>query len=83
MPTLIKYLPVYIEVTGLIKGSVTALFACSIRCGVQAANLFTRILLNSGVILFQWTLLLRLLGIVHACLVADNIAVGHFTLGRA
>ena len=79
MSALIKYHPVDIEVTGLVEGSFTALFACSIRCGAN----FVRILFNRVVILFVWTLLRRPLGTVHACLVANNIAVGHVTLGSA
>ena len=80
MPAFVKYHSVDIEVTSLVKGSVTALFACSIWCCVGHLSW---ILLNSVIVLFPWTWPRRLLGIMHACLVANNVAVGHFTLGSA
>ena len=80
MSALVKHHPVDIEVTSLIKGSVTTLFASPIRCSVYDLS---RMLFNNFIMLFPWTLMRRLLRIMHACLVANNITVGHVTLGSA
>ena len=80
MSALVKHHSVDIEMASLIKGSVTTLFASPIRCSVDDLS---RMLFNNFIMLFPRTLMRRLLRIVHACLVANNIAVGHVTLGSA
>ena len=80
MSALVKHHSVDIEVTSLVEGSITALFACPIRCCVDDLSW---LLFDNVIMLFSRTLVRRLLRIVHACWVANNITVGHITLGRA
>ena len=83
MSAFVDHLPVDVEVTGLVKGSVSALsnaFALHSGGGVPVADLLRILLLNGRITLcvlgLLWTVLRGTLGTVHACLVASNLAVG-------